>query len=381
MITVSNGKLTIPEHERFIGFAGDNLVRTISFLIKGQHLADKIYRLYLTFDDDSVNYFILPAEVTDEGVVLTWYVQQNHLFKSGVVKAQLKVFGDSGVIYHTNADVFIVGDSAEFSDSIKDNNTEFLEYERKLNSLVDVINESAALMPYVGENGNWYIYDSTQGGYVDSGKTAVYKSDNNDIMPGAVTADKIADGAVNRTELFSDYMKKAFLSLPLESVSVSGSITENFYNQFTTPGIYQIDSFMGVHQVLVVLAPDSTAFLMQLLLSYDKILYRGIYCSEDGVYADDDWEQWTDLCDKGMDKAEKIKSISFLSANANPEFIAYQTDEPTSQCMMRIPLSVLKTRLFALEDAGEYFVSETVEGALQELGAELKGVGDMLSAL
>ena len=381
MITVSNGKLTIPEHKRFIGFEGDNLVQTISFLFTGQQIADKIYRLYLTFDDGSVNYFTLPAEVTAEGVVLNWHVNRCHLFKSGVVKAQLKVFRGDGVVYHTTTDCFIVGDSAEFADNIKNNNTEFLECEEKLNALVDVITESVALMPYVGDNGNWYIYDSSKGEYIDSGKTSVHKAGNNDIASGSVTAEKIADGAVNRAEIFSENMRKTFLSLPLVSVNVTESVEPDYYNRFTTPGIYQIDSYMGLHQVLVVLAPVSDAFLMQILLSYDKVLYRGIYCSEDGVYADEDWEEWTDLTSKGMESAENFFCLNSLGKDANPEFIMYQSHDATMPKMLRLPLSVLKTIFTTLEDRGEYFVSETFEGALQEIGSELKGVSDLLSQI
>lgn len=381
MITVSNGKLTIPEHKRFIGFAGDNLVRTIRFLIKGQQIADKIYRLYLTFDDDTVNYFTLPAEETYEGVVLTWYVQRSHLFKSGVVRAQLKVFSDEGVVYHTNADVFIVGDSAELSDNINNNNTEFLEYEKKLNALADVIKDSALLMPFVGDNGNWYIYDSTKGEYVDSGKPSAYKSDSNDIADASVTSSKIAEGALNRVELFSDEMQKAFLSLPLKSISVTGNISRTYYNQFATPGVYRIDSNMGVHQVLVVLSPDSRAFLMQMLFSYDKVLYRGIFCTEDGVYADDEWEDWTDLCDKGMKKAEDIYCIETIGKNANPQFIMYQTSDPTTDKMIRVPLSVLKDNILSINDESGYFESNTVSGALMEVGSALAGVSELLSQI
>lgn len=381
MITILNGKLTIPERQRFIGFAGDNLARTIRFLLKGQTVADRIYRLYLTFDDESVNFFTLPSVLTDEGVELTWEVEHRHIFKSGNIRAQIKAFSGDGVVYHTNTDTFIVGNSAEFSESIKSNITEYLEHEQKLNSIAMLIRESAVMTPYVGENGNWYIYDSESGGYIDSNKPSAYKSDSTDIADGAITSEKLADKAIDRESLFDDAIRKAFLSLPLKSITVAGDVAENFYNQFTSPGVYQIDSVSGVHNVLVVFKPDSDAYLMQILLSYNKILYRGIFCSEDGVYADEDWEAWTDLSDKGMEKADKFYLVSSIGESVDPQFIAYQTDDKTTDSMLRIPMSLLRTKFLKIKDEGEYFVSETVEGALQELGAELKGVSTLLAAI
>ena len=32
--------------------------------------------------------------------------------------------------------------------------------------------EICTLAPYIGENGNWYIYDATKGEYVDSGRSS-----------------------------------------------------------------------------------------------------------------------------------------------------------------------------------------------------------------
>ena len=206
MITILNGKLTIPESERFIGFAGDNLRRTVNFLISGATEADHIYRLYLTFDDGTVNYFTLPSTLADEGVVLTWNVLLEHIFMSGSVKAQIKAFSPKGVVYHTTTDRFFVGDSAEFSDYFRKQNTEFLEYEEKLNNLKESVSDICVLMPFVGDNGNWYIYDADSGEYKDSGKPSVGLVDDlyvrtDMIEDSAVTGDKIAPGAVTSGKL------------------------------------------------------------------------------------------------------------------------------------------------------------------------------------
>ncbi|MBR3971780.1 MAG: hypothetical protein IKJ83_02710 [Ruminococcus sp.] len=381
MITVENGKLTIPEHKRFIGFAGDNLVQNIEILFKGAKDSDTIYRIFLTFDDGSVNCFTLPSRITEEGAVLLWQVKREHIFKSGVVTAQIKSYTSQGVVSYTTKDTFIVGSSAELSDYFKDNSTEFSEYEKKLNELVELFREVSILMPYIGENGNWYYYDSTQGGYVDSGKPSAGKAESTDIADGSVTGEKLADGAVDRVDVFSQEMRSAFLSMPLKKILVAGDITDDYYNGLTEPGIYQIDTYSGKHYVLVVLKPSSDAYLMQMLFMYDKVLYRGIFCSEDGIYAEDDWSLWVNLCQCGMKKAEKFFVANSLGKNIDPHILSYQTDDNTTDNHVRIPLSMLKERIMSITDAGEYFVSENVEGALQELGAELKGVSELLSRI
>lgn len=411
MITILNGKLTIPESERFIGFAGDNLARKIEYIISGQKQEDRIYRLYLTFDDGTVNYFVLPSQVTEEGVLLTWEVQRKHIYKSGNVRAQIKAFSGDGVVYHTTSDTFIVGSSAEFSDEVGNINSEFLEYEEKLNNIAQTISDVCVLMPYIGENGNWYIYDSETGEYKDSGKPSVMKIENYDI----------ADGSINREELFSDEMKKAYLSLPVKAVTFTGALKENYYNSFTEPGVYQIDSLTGVHKVLIALSPDSDSHLMQILLSYDQIRYRGIWCTTEGIYADEDWEDWIDLTqDRGFVFAGTFNSLDDIcSYNFKSEklyafwtasglqslvgngpcvgFSSYKyVDEQKTDTLILFNCQTgtgweldLTTKVFTrktpdsnlIEDAGEYFVADTVEGALQELGAELYGVSDLLSQI
>ncbi len=378
MITILNGKLTIPECRRFIGFAGDNLSTTIEFIIMNQSETDRIYRLYLTFDDGTVNYFTLPAYLDESGVVLTWNVKREHIFKSGNVQVQIKGFAHNGVVYHTTPDTFFVGNSAEFSDYLQNNNTEFLQYEEKLNSLKEFIDEARVLTPYIGNNGNWFIYDSTLRSYKDSGFSSAGKTDSNEIASGAVTSEKIALGAIDKKELFSEQMQKSFLSLPVQEINISGDITEEFYDGFVNPGIYQIDTYSGVHQVLVTLKPASASYLMQILFEYDKVLYRGIFCSVDGVYEREDWTQWRDLCKTDF---QEFHEVGVLGEDADPHFLSYQSSDPTTNSNVRIPLSVLKNNLMKIADEGHFFESKTIEGALQELGAEIYGIEELLESI
>ncbi len=199
MITILNGKLTIPENERFIGFAGDNLARTIKFLVADETSAQSVYRLYLTFDDGTVNYFVLPSKVTPEGVMLTWNVLFEHIFKNGIVKAQIKAFLDEDVVYHTNADTFIVGDSPEFADYLRTQSTEFLEYEKTLNEIYKSIRDGILTEELIGDN------SVTSEKLADNAVTTEKLADN------AVTSDKIKDGAVTPNELDRMYWECIYL--------------------------------------------------------------------------------------------------------------------------------------------------------------------------
>lgn len=145
MIVIDSGKLTIPEEERFIGFAGDNLHSTKQFLVKNVTDLNCIYRLYLSFDNGAVNYFVLDSKVENGSTILTWNILEEHIFKNGIVNAQIKSMSDSKEVYHTSWDYFFVAPSAEFSGEFKSNeNAEFLRYERELNEIYRKIKETDA---------------------------------------------------------------------------------------------------------------------------------------------------------------------------------------------------------------------------------------------
>ena len=60
MIEITFGKMNIPENERFIGFAGDNLHSTKTFVLSNVAEENCIYRLYLEFFDGGLtNHFVL----------------------------------------------------------------------------------------------------------------------------------------------------------------------------------------------------------------------------------------------------------------------------------------------------------------------------------
>ncbi|MBQ6626375.1 MAG: hypothetical protein IIX27_03700, partial [Ruminococcus sp.] len=142
MINIISGIMAIPEDERFIGFVGDNLHTKRQFLVHNITDENCVYRMYLTFNDGTVNYFVLDSEVVDNSsTLLTWNILEEHIFKSGTVKAQIKAIAQDGEIYHTNTDFFLVGATAEYSDGFRNSdNSEFLEYEKRLNEILAQIN-------------------------------------------------------------------------------------------------------------------------------------------------------------------------------------------------------------------------------------------------
>ena len=167
MILIQRGIMTIPEDERFVGFAGDNLCLSRSFRIEDPPADADVYKLFLTFDNAACNYFELAKTVLNGRTTLNWNIREEHILKSGVVRAQIKAYSSYGEIWHSSTDWFVVDESAEFSDYFSDKeNSEFLSYERRLLSLRSEIEEIQKKMPYLGEDGHWYMYRASVDSFV-----------------------------------------------------------------------------------------------------------------------------------------------------------------------------------------------------------------------
>ncbi len=174
MITVEkSGKIYIPPEDGFIGYAGDNLNKTIEILLKERNQKENFYRIYLKFDDETVNYFIVQMQIKGNDTILNWNITDDHIFKSGVVYLQIKGFNASKEVFHTESVPLIVGNSIEFGNYFAEKQiSEFLEKEKELNELYSDIENAKKFIPYIGENGNWFIYDYTSKKFVDSNITA-----------------------------------------------------------------------------------------------------------------------------------------------------------------------------------------------------------------
>ncbi len=175
MITIhKSGKISIPQEEGFIGYAGDNLSKTLEFMVEDQTDSSFYYRAYLKFDDDTVNYFILDKKITDGNTMLTWTVTEDQLYKDGIVYLQIKAFKAGGEVFHTESVPIFVGNSIEFCNYLAERpNSEFIQQEKQLNNLLLDIEKAKEFLPYIGTNGNWYVYDYELKVYYDTGKTAL----------------------------------------------------------------------------------------------------------------------------------------------------------------------------------------------------------------
>lgn len=170
MITIQSGKLVIPEEERFVGFAGDNLSSTRQFLYPNRAADGCTYTLYLKFDDDSVRSVALDKAASGVDLVLTWNIAAEHILRPGIVMAQIKCEDPRGVVTHTGSDFFVVARSAEHDDEgVEVEHITRTEYESGMSDLRSDIQNS---MPYIGEDGYWYLYDPTQDAYERSSYTA-----------------------------------------------------------------------------------------------------------------------------------------------------------------------------------------------------------------
>ena len=179
MITIhKSGKITIPQEEGFIGYAGDNLNKTLEFTVEKHTDINCYYRAFLKFDDDTVNYFILNKKIKDGNTILEWTVTQDQLYKNGIVYLQIKAFNVSNVIFHTESVPIFVGDSIEFTDYLAERpNSEFLQQEEQLNNLLYEVENAKEFLPYIGANGNWFVYDYDTKSYYDTGVTALGSAD------------------------------------------------------------------------------------------------------------------------------------------------------------------------------------------------------------
>ena len=202
MITIQSGKLTIPEEDRFVGFAGDNSVCTKQFVLPDHGADSGSFSLCLRFDDDSVKVIPLAKSLSGSDMILTWNVQSAHLMKAGIVMAQVKYVDGEGVISHTCRDYFIAADT----DDGGGEESEYVlrpELEDRLDALKAELADNA---PYIGNDGYLYVYDLETAAYVRSGKAsfvvdnAVIAGSANPVESRAIKAyvDSGLSGTVNK---------------------------------------------------------------------------------------------------------------------------------------------------------------------------------------
>lgn len=163
MITIQNGKLNIPDSDRFVGFAGDNAVNTKRLVLLNEADTNREYTLCLRFDDDAVRSIPLSSSVEGADTVLTWEILQEHLLAPGVVQAQVKI-ASGGAIEHTTKDFFLIGSAVELNNDGAE--AEYVTPSQLENSIQQALQEVTATAPCIDGDGYWCVYDADRGEYV-----------------------------------------------------------------------------------------------------------------------------------------------------------------------------------------------------------------------
>ena len=208
MITIQNGKLTIPDNDRFIGFAGDNSANTKQLLLLNRVKNGCTYTLCLRFDDDSVCSVPLTAVTQGADTVLTWEVLGEQLYTTGIVTAQLKTVDSDGSIAHSTKDFFIVGSSVEFDDDGGD--MDYVTSSQLKNSINQALQSVSSIAPYIGDDGYWYVYDAQAGSYnrteyyVGAQKVDSALSDNSENPVGNRYIKQYVDSKADECRSYTD---------------------------------------------------------------------------------------------------------------------------------------------------------------------------------
>lgn len=142
IITIKSNKIDVPLKDFYIGCAGDNLSSTRQFVLENIVHPNCTHRLYLTFDDGTANYFVLDSEVVNGSTILKWAISEEHIFKSGLITVQIKTFCEDESVIHTPHFYLYASESSEYSEGFVKDNSEFLEYENKLNELIEQLNST-----------------------------------------------------------------------------------------------------------------------------------------------------------------------------------------------------------------------------------------------
>lgn len=164
MITIQNGKLIIPDSDRFVGFAGDNTVAEKQFILMDFVRENCTFTLCMRFDDDTVRSVPLSAAADHGDTVLTWEIRREDLCSAGVVQVQVKIADSDGSIAHTTKDFFLIGSAVELDDD--GGEMEYVTPSQLENSINQALQEVTATSPYIDADGYWCIYDTAEGRYV-----------------------------------------------------------------------------------------------------------------------------------------------------------------------------------------------------------------------
>ncbi len=149
MITIEMGKLIIPEEERFVGIAGDNLTSTVEFALHHHFERNCTFLLKLGFDDGTVRSIQLNSVYYSSDVELIWNVRREDIYSSGIVSAQVEIHYPDNRVAVTNRNYFIVGYSGDSPEEYDSDYVLHTELEDKVSMLrAEIVGTASASKEY-----------------------------------------------------------------------------------------------------------------------------------------------------------------------------------------------------------------------------------------
>lgn len=143
MITINSGKLTIPEEEFIIGFAGDSLNLKKQFVLENISDQNCVHSLCLKFNADTITDIVLDSNVENGSTILTWDISKEDIPRFGLIKVQIKSVFESGKVTHTSWDYFYIYPSNEFSEKFENIDiSDFFDYKAKITEVYDKIEDT-----------------------------------------------------------------------------------------------------------------------------------------------------------------------------------------------------------------------------------------------
>lgn len=158
MITIKDRKMTIPESERTIGYAGDSRTTTLEFCVMDPLNADFNFKLDLQHMDGSTDIVDLDKEVQSNAIVLRWTIEKQQIPVEENLFVQIRAFMSDSEIWHSAMLLLLVGKSINADSHVASPlPSEFEQMEKRMTQMKEETAAIAVKTPYIGDSGNWYI--------------------------------------------------------------------------------------------------------------------------------------------------------------------------------------------------------------------------------
>lgn len=293
MIKILNRTANVPEYDRTIGCLNDNLVEERLFYVYDMDLKDFDFKLSVKQSGDSTeNVIDLDKTIYDDVIILKWTIERAHLKQKGKMLAQLygfKAVGGDIKKWHTlNFMEFMVNPTINALDAFTATYpSEVEQIQARITTYKDEAAVSAAMAasanasalnakaaaesakaeavsakddavsakeaavsaktaaeavavktPYIGENGNWFVWNVAENKFKDSQKTSFGKVPS--ITVGTVTSvESFENAAVTRRSDSTDENPVFDFAIPRGASGVyvgSGKMPDGFNVQIDPNG-------------------------------------------------------------------------------------------------------------------------------------------------